>query len=170
MSMRMRSEVVIADGPRSDQITAKVRGLLERERVGIRSRSKTRDKDLQAGQVRLVWRLITPDGDPQRLHLLILDEIRNLGYKVVSSDYGAEPWIQPAVNAAGVKFDPAHGTLTVETWGPDWSDLVVDIVSVENKEVDAAGSSFLNGSLVEDPLPGLRKIVIRRPAGSPTSD
>jgi hypothetical protein len=126
---------------------------------GIRGFSRSAD---MPGKAKINATVIADDA--QAVTAAVVDAFVQQGVQVIEATSNATLVEAKELNARGAHYDIATGTLTVETSGPEWSDLSIKLLRTEDS-ITGLMVSNTHGR-VEDGLPGLFHIIIRRPAAN----
>lgn len=116
-----------------------------------------------AKTVQLQATVIADDEDAVRT--AIVRSLEQQGVRVISAKSKSTVGEPKAVNARGVEYDLATGTMTIETGAPVFTDLSIKLVRGKESIVGIMAGNR-GGRQVEDSFAGLLHIVIRRPGGN----
>jgi hypothetical protein len=101
--------------------------------------------------------------DPDEFAMSLTEALKSDGLDVLNAEQVSVKLVEAQeVDAPGVDYDNATGTLTVETWSPDWGDLMIDLLRTPDA---IRGLMATTSPRVEDGLFRLRRVVVKRPAG-----
>jgi hypothetical protein len=133
-------------------------------RVGVgseHSSGRSIESGVDGDDVHLLRAHVVVD-DPDAFATSLTDALKSDGLDVLNVEVSAKLVEAQEVSAPGVHYDNATGTLTVETWSPDWGDLMIDLLKTPD---GIRGLMATASPRVEDGFFGLQHIIVKRPAG-----